>query len=358
MQGPLDDTEESSCYLGTNRDTFLAPIHRLPPELLSDIFILCVPSWRTHSLDSLQAPLLLTQICRQWRLTALSTQRLWSLITIAYSKSLNESLLESWLSRTRSSSLFLRLDAEDCGDVLAKRMWPAIAMMIRYCDRWKRVELALPPPIMYRFSSVRFRLAQLESLSIQDQHSRHTLRPLFNCFDHAPLLHNLRFESALSYSALQLNIPWHQLTTFDAPFHTIVECLETLQLMPNLVICRVVCDRIYDVILRPPTTLPNVKLPNLISMRISIAGPSAHLADIFGHLDLCALNDLHIAIRISILKSRTEDSWISHQSFLSFLARCSDTLRALTIEDVGLGCASPNIVPCCKGPSHFSHSPI
>ncbi|KII90680.1 hypothetical protein PLICRDRAFT_106792, partial [Plicaturopsis crispa FD-325 SS-3] len=55
----------------------ISPLNRFPPELLSEIFIHCLPS-RGPSLPlHLHAPALLTHICSYWRSVAVTMPRLW-----------------------------------------------------------------------------------------------------------------------------------------------------------------------------------------------------------------------------------------------------------------------------------------
>ncbi|KAJ3863212.1 hypothetical protein EV359DRAFT_43570, partial [Lentinula novae-zelandiae] len=54
--------------------------HRLPVEILADIFLYCLPTIYDVPPPRLtdQAPLLLVAVCREWRLIVLNTPRLWS----------------------------------------------------------------------------------------------------------------------------------------------------------------------------------------------------------------------------------------------------------------------------------------
>ncbi|KAJ2919940.1 hypothetical protein MD484_g416, partial [Candolleomyces efflorescens] len=61
---------------------FLAPIRRLPPEVLQTIFIFCLPTDHNPSLAPREAPFLLSHICRRWRDVAFRTPRLWARLHI------------------------------------------------------------------------------------------------------------------------------------------------------------------------------------------------------------------------------------------------------------------------------------
>jgi hypothetical protein len=59
-------------------NTILAPVRRLSMDILSVIFTHCLATHRNPIMDPSEAPMLLTQICRDWRFFALSIPRLWS----------------------------------------------------------------------------------------------------------------------------------------------------------------------------------------------------------------------------------------------------------------------------------------
>ncbi|KAF8910610.1 hypothetical protein CPB84DRAFT_1231141 [Gymnopilus junonius] len=60
----------------------LAPIRRLPPEVLTEIFRLCLPKEKFIRPSASHAPLLLTQVCSAWRTICISSATLWSSLEI------------------------------------------------------------------------------------------------------------------------------------------------------------------------------------------------------------------------------------------------------------------------------------
>ncbi|KDQ61995.1 hypothetical protein JAAARDRAFT_190695 [Jaapia argillacea MUCL 33604] len=72
------DLTQSRC---TNILSLLAPIRRLPPEILSKIFTHTLSSGFVH-LSIHRLPVLLTHVCSYWRQIALSTSTLWSSLII------------------------------------------------------------------------------------------------------------------------------------------------------------------------------------------------------------------------------------------------------------------------------------
>ncbi|KAJ7645986.1 hypothetical protein DFH06DRAFT_1476592 [Mycena polygramma] len=121
----------------------------LPPEITATIFEHCLPSdhpWPSSGQDrsseqpwpsSDKAPLLLGQICRQWREISLNTPTLWE--SIAFGDTISIDLLKVWLSRARSRPLYLYLTSVN--DARADMIMQAATP---YCSQWQDVYLFLP----------------------------------------------------------------------------------------------------------------------------------------------------------------------------------------------------------------------
>ncbi len=52
-------------------EALIAPIHRLPVEVLQEIFLHCLPTTHNAVISSEECPILLTRICSSWRRIAL-----------------------------------------------------------------------------------------------------------------------------------------------------------------------------------------------------------------------------------------------------------------------------------------------
>jgi hypothetical protein len=65
-----------------NHRSLLSPIHRVPSEILQEIFTACLPAAHNPVLSGDQPPLLLTRVCQKWRDIMFSTPHLWSAIHI------------------------------------------------------------------------------------------------------------------------------------------------------------------------------------------------------------------------------------------------------------------------------------
>lgn len=60
----------------------ISPVRRVPPDVLREIFISCLPENRNPTMSAEEAPVILTRISCQWRDIALTTPRLWAALHI------------------------------------------------------------------------------------------------------------------------------------------------------------------------------------------------------------------------------------------------------------------------------------
>ncbi|CAK5270549.1 unnamed protein product [Mycena citricolor] len=87
----------------------LSPIRRLPPDVLREIFLWCLPTSHHPTMSVRHAPLLLGRVCGLWREVALATPRLWARVHIVEPRMDTASqrlvdgclqLTEMWLARS------------------------------------------------------------------------------------------------------------------------------------------------------------------------------------------------------------------------------------------------------------------
>ncbi|KIM77200.1 hypothetical protein PILCRDRAFT_825552 [Piloderma croceum F 1598] len=303
-------------------DALLTFIRRLPREILIKIFILCMSNYGMSSFDPEHSPLLVGQVCIGWRRVALSTQALWSSITVTRDRPSNK-MANLWISRALSAPLTIRLDYTGSSKVGPIR--PAISALVQYCDRWKILELCIPESAISRLRSIRHRLPSLESLSIQNPKASRKLSL-------GPGIFHARFK-----------IPWHQLTELTAHIKNMTECLEILQLVPNLDKCIV-----YNASSTSEASIPLQNTPILTFPRLRYFSVlhSIRPDEILKHLRLPIIHALHIAYNN---ERQSEDlKWFSQQPFMSLLSS-SHTLRKLEIDCLRVREDSVHVVHCLRG---------
>ncbi|KAJ7618116.1 hypothetical protein DFH06DRAFT_98642 [Mycena polygramma] len=90
-----------------------SPIRRMPPEILQEIFVACLPTRHFPIMDASCAPLLLGRVCRAWRAISLSTPVLWSAVHVALQGQdpTEEAAgkLRVWLRRSGDCPLFISI---------------------------------------------------------------------------------------------------------------------------------------------------------------------------------------------------------------------------------------------------------
>ncbi|KAG2132897.1 uncharacterized protein EDB93DRAFT_890285 [Suillus bovinus] len=107
----LLDKKESIQHSMNLHKGLVSYLWRLPTEILSQIFHYCLPKYN-HS-SALEAPMLLTRVCRRWREVAIDIPSLWCSISIGFGRPLcdvEESQIsrhDVWFKRSRGCPLSL-----------------------------------------------------------------------------------------------------------------------------------------------------------------------------------------------------------------------------------------------------------
>ncbi|KAJ6570808.1 hypothetical protein DFH09DRAFT_1462705 [Mycena vulgaris] len=133
----LIDTLASEQHLLQNvLDSIVYPVLTLPPEITTNIFVQCIPGDPAPS--PYTAPLLIAQICRQWRAIAFATPTLWQSITLDYGyRPICHcgTLLEMWLHNSANLPLFLSFGCE-------VQMPLLIDTCLIHCHRWREITIS------------------------------------------------------------------------------------------------------------------------------------------------------------------------------------------------------------------------
>ncbi|KAJ7062678.1 hypothetical protein C8F01DRAFT_1230303 [Mycena amicta] len=207
------------------RRSVFAPIRRLPPELLSEVFELCAPPAPVRrqgvpeqgspevEVERLRKPHLLTlaQVSCHWRRIAMGTPKLWSNIAVETAMwprcSLPpESLLElvrAALIRSAGHPLCIRVITEQ-DDPNAP---PVFGLLVQNAHRWREADIRIDRAAVHLLEPVRGKLPLLEKLGL------HTRGEQLSMFSEAPRLKEMIFWG---YSTCRLDIPWANVDVFRA----------------------------------------------------------------------------------------------------------------------------------------------
>ena len=173
VEGILNSLKRKRAHIQESIDNFntiLAPVRRLSMDVLGVIFSHCLATHRNPVMSPSEAPILLTQICHDWRSIALSIPRLWSRLYIpTLGRPLHHRpedlpyVLEGerrMEARIKEVQRWLRLSAS-CP--LAITMMPAgdpsphsslLDTIIQSSRRWQQLELSSESGILARLVSL------------------------------------------------------------------------------------------------------------------------------------------------------------------------------------------------------------
>lgn len=119
----------------------LSPFRRFPPELLSEIFLHCLPD-ALYPTPAYNAPLILCWVSQKWRQIALATPGLWTspstMVSLLKRPTSNPRCLpDLWLTRSQALPLDVRIYI-DQGRSASKSVWDAY---VSHVSRWKHLRL-------------------------------------------------------------------------------------------------------------------------------------------------------------------------------------------------------------------------
>jgi hypothetical protein len=296
-------------------DSLLSPVRRLPPELLSEIFMLLPTPSEVLGPTDWDATFILGAVCSHWRKLALSTPRLWCTIYVNLDRGNPESkadMVRTWLERSGQCPLSFGLEGEhdDC------IIHPIIDVVIQHSHRLQFFDVWLPCTVMTVFAPLRGQLPMLQSLTFNDPTYGGPDSSPYDIFADAPHLRTIHI--GVAYYPSSFDLPFAQISeccTSDLSTH---ECLEVLRKTLN---ARVhVFEHMYGAIVSNHAPV----VSHLHSLSIA-QGPHEELdpGQIFDFLTLLSIREL-------ALEHLQPHVW-SRPKFMSFVSRSSCRLEKLVL---------------------------
>jgi hypothetical protein len=238
LEHSLGLLKEEEDMVQSRLDAYTYPVLTLPNEVISEIFIRCLPVYPRRSLAGplSQTPIvLLGHVCRQWRAIALATPSLWRAVAVrldSTNEKLALGLLENHLNLSGSCPLSIKFY------IRTRTHPPATAfvqMIAPHCARWEHLSIYYTPSTSLR--SIAGPLPLLRSLTVHAvDFSLEQDATITSAFHTAPLLCKVSLQQYPRVHSSML--PWSQLTVLS------VRCLDPnqgaaiLNVAVNLVTCK------------------------------------------------------------------------------------------------------------------------
>ncbi|TFK53413.1 hypothetical protein OE88DRAFT_1655530 [Heliocybe sulcata] len=286
----------------------LSPLRRLPLELLSHIFVDCLPGNTFIIPHRLSAPLLLTQVCSTWRRTALSTSALWCSLKIEMGQRdeprthlTKAELMRTWLSRAGVRPLSLHYaDNRDGVDIVPDG--PDMLHILReYLPQCRVLHFfALSGETL---GGVRFPYLERLDISVVFRLPRDFLI-------WTPCIESLKVSWAHFLYLDMANMPWENLTSLHIrSIHRPRECVNALRKCTALRTCTLELNRNWDAEVEDKTDVPEkVVLPGLQFLKLA-----THTSGIFDAIaeSIIAPALKHLEISSLFSKVGSYDVWSS-----------------------------------------------
>uniref|UniRef100_A0A0W0G6A0 F-box domain-containing protein n=1 Tax=Moniliophthora roreri TaxID=221103 RepID=A0A0W0G6A0_MONRR len=200
--------------------SLLSAIHKLPPEILREIFAFFCEE-NLLELSSTSSALFLSQVCGRWREIALSMPSLWSSVSINLGDWKSDdchrlrTVTQLFMGRSKTSPLSLAIDF-DCQEGLEDEAVPVLDTLVAHSSRWQRVALqgvrgALRHPVFAPIKGVLPILTHLELTGgTEDKNFEHSS----DLFSVCPSLTSLIIEPSCPVG-LNWDIPWQQIRNLE-----------------------------------------------------------------------------------------------------------------------------------------------
>ncbi|KAJ7208239.1 hypothetical protein GGX14DRAFT_633804 [Mycena pura] len=288
------------------------PVLTLPPEIMAEIFKWCIDTGL--SLHPSVAPLLLTQICRDWRDLAFSTPALWdTIIEIDFDVHPRaEAFVETWFSHAGARPLSLGII---CSETLDSACLESV--ILQHASRLQSLDVMTYSDVFCNLTAVQSFpiLRNLELACLYDDDDDEGDTQLF-CINSAPTLRHLSLERVRPSLVI---MPWAQLKKITLVLLPLWECLNALRWATSLQEFR--RQGPPDERDQSTSEISSVRHSSLVSFAISSDADE----DILPLLALPCLQRFELGGRFGVYQTYLD------ADIIPFLSRVSGTLRTFKV---------------------------
>ncbi|KAJ8702044.1 hypothetical protein PTI98_000792 [Pleurotus ostreatus] len=318
----------------------------MPVEIIAMIFSYCLPTDMYIAPCPCEAPLLLTQVCAEWRRLAIAMPLLWSSLSVIVYPTHSDPalpLIYLWLDRSGSCPLSLSFTHEDQdkwendGSELAAHI---LTLFFDFWTRWQNFSMVLPDPCPgYAITTLPESgppLLQNLRMLIGDGLCAEEIDVAATLYASAPRLTEFTWGHSY-YDIDHRTVPWHQLSCLrlecDVPMGAVLNILE---LAPSLTAMHL--DGVYRAtkarngISQSPGRR-HITHPSLLALTVVSIQPRNQQTTscLFRHLTLPSLT--HLEISELPMTPPTKLSTLSYE-LPAFLSRSKCPLQSLRVDSI------------------------
>ncbi|KAJ6458894.1 hypothetical protein DFH09DRAFT_1062962 [Mycena vulgaris] len=335
LRSLLTERDQTHETLEAHR-ALLSPIRRVPPEVLCEIFLHCLPKTTYIQASVAHCPLLLTQVSSNWRSVALATPALWTSIAVNLTPQSclpDLRLIETWIARSGLCPLSFHIAESIQKDHYDARMLTSASILELFAphySRWQHIRLEYQDwRIETGFSKLPCDTPpqSLETLHLARDFWRPTEETQLSLMLSAPRLRNCTWVSNTDLGTFRAPFPQLAKLFLERPL-VAEDFMHVLSEGANLSACQffVLASSGSNL---APRTVPFVLRHNLRSLDLT--------ADLFGRLfnqlELPCLTE--ISVRRFDIVPHPAPVW-PQQEFMSLLLRSKCSLEVLSFSDMDI----------------------
>ncbi|KAK7034771.1 hypothetical protein VNI00_012178 [Paramarasmius palmivorus] len=311
--------------------SLLSPVHRMPPEILRNVFTMLNPPRLLPSYETLAV----SAVCGRWRDVVLAMPSFWSYLRIDFAdwnKKYNalDRLVRLFMERSQTSPLELDLNFFKATNDVARipDVIPTLETLVRYSYRWHRVKLVNGHAQLLLhdvFNPIKGRLPLLSHLVVFG--FAEGLTATFHCdlFNDCPALTSVTLQPVFPFDA-DSSLPWAQIKSLvllnghSAPtFPMVSHCTNSNSLVLHW------CGG-------DPYTGEHLVMPNVKEFYV-VAAEDDDAYRPFQYLTLHNLSTLELSCREAPGQKVTWKNW-EEQHITDFFIRSACTLTSLVLTYV------------------------